>query len=100
MPFYTGKTADGSDMTEVQGIAYMHPNEKEWSSTPYPKSVYRKHNDTEEKRTERESRLYWAIYDHITGKRTFRDEYVLVLEKKSTLSKAQREYLINMFENK
>jgi hypothetical protein len=35
MPFYTGKTADGSDMEEVQGM-YISENGEEWSNRPYP----------------------------------------------------------------
>jgi|GEM_PF-2987780 len=35
MPFYTGKTKDGSDMQEVQGM-YISENGMEWSNKPYP----------------------------------------------------------------
>ena len=95
MPFYTGKTADGSDMEEVEGM-YLSPNGKEWSSVPY-KYPYIQEN---EKFTDKEHRLYWEIYDYLNGKRSFRDEYNLILEKKSELSKAQRDYLIKQFEQK
>jgi len=40
MPFYTGKTADGSDMEEFKGM-YVSPCGKFWSSQPFnvaPKS--------------------------------------------------------------
>ena len=33
MPFYTGKSADGSDMREVQGM-YTSPNGHYWGSQP------------------------------------------------------------------
>lgn len=35
MPFYTGKTADGSDMREVQGM-HISEDGREWSNQPYP----------------------------------------------------------------
>lgn len=35
MAFYTGKTKDGSDMQEVQGM-YISENGEEWSNKPYP----------------------------------------------------------------
>jgi hypothetical protein len=33
MPFYTGKSADGSDMREVQGM-HTSPNDIYWGSEP------------------------------------------------------------------
>ena len=33
--FYTGRTKDGSDMREVQGM-YISENGNEWSNMPYP----------------------------------------------------------------
>lgn len=41
-----------------------------------------------------DGRLYWICFDHISGKRTFRDEYNLILEKKSTLPSACRNFII------
>lgn len=35
MPFYSGTTADGSDMEEVQGM-YISEDGNEWSNNPYP----------------------------------------------------------------
>ena len=53
MPFYTGRTADGSDMKESTGM-YLHPNGREWSSVPYKikkhhKHVYRQQIDDNQK---------------------------------------------------
>lgn len=39
MPLYFGKSKDGSDMQEFEGM-YVHPNGEEWSNTKYPESVY------------------------------------------------------------
>lgn len=42
MPFYTGKTKDGSDMQEVQGM-YISEDGNQWSNQPYPihRELYR-----------------------------------------------------------
>lgn len=42
MSFYTGKTKDGSDMQEVQGM-YISEDGKGWSNQPYPihRELYR-----------------------------------------------------------
>lgn len=40
------------------------------------------------------ARLHWICFNHIAGKRTFRDEYNLILEKKSTLPAACRKFII------
>lgn len=42
MPFYTGKTKDGSDMQEVQGM-YISEDGNQWSNMPYPihRELYR-----------------------------------------------------------
>ena len=84
MPFYTGSSADGSDMREVEGM-YLHPNGKEFSNMPYHKT--------------KEDRLYEKCYDHIAAnKRTFQDEYDLIKQKKSALSSACRTYFVAEFE--
>jgi len=44
------------------------------------------------------ARLYWKCYNHVAGKRTFRDEYNLILEKKSELPVACRNFIILMSE--
>jgi hypothetical protein len=45
-----------------------------------------------------EQSIRTEIFNHINGTKTMRDEYRLVLEKKSKLSRACRDYLINYFE--
>lgn len=47
MPIFTGKTADGSDMHEVQGM-YVSPCGKYWSSEPYAADLARMIEDHEE----------------------------------------------------
>ena len=80
---FTGKSADGSDMEEVEGV-YMHPDGKQWSSEPWIIT--------------KEDRMYWEIRDHIDGKRSLQDEYDLVKAKKSTLSRALRDFLVKFMD--
>jgi hypothetical protein len=42
MTFYTGRTKDGSDMQEVQGM-YISEDGNQWSNQPYPihRELYR-----------------------------------------------------------
>jgi hypothetical protein len=63
---FTGKSEDGTDMEEV--------------NTPFFPT--------------KEDRMYWEIRDHIDGKRSLQDEYDLVKAKKSTLSRALRDFLV------
>lgn len=39
------------------------------------------------------------VFDHISGKRSLRDEYELILNKKSLLSRRCRDYVVNIIEN-
>ena len=80
---FTGKSADGSDMREVEGV-YVHPDGKQWSSQPWIIT--------------KEDKMYWEIRDHIDGKRSLQDEYDLVKAKKSTLSRALRDFLVKFMD--
>jgi MinD-like ATPase involved in chromosome partitioning or flagellar assembly len=46
----------------------------------------------------KEEILFRKIYNHINGKRSLRDEYNLIIERKSTLTSACRKYLLQKFE--
>jgi hypothetical protein len=83
---YTGKSADGSDMQEVGSGVYTNPeNPSEWSDMPFPPS--------------KEQKMAWEIYDHITAnRRSIRDEYNLIQQKKSTLSKRLRDFVVELIE--
>ena len=80
---FTGKSEDGSDMREVEGV-YVHPDGKQWSSEPWIIT--------------KEDKMYWEIRDHIDGKRSLQDEYDLVKTKKSTLSRALRDFLVKFMD--
>lgn len=53
----------------------------------------------EKSRPTKEERIFDKVYNHIEGKRTLRDEYNLINEKKSTLPKACRDYVVSLFDN-
>jgi hypothetical protein len=83
---YTGKSADGSDMQEVGSGVYTNPeNPSEWSDIPFPPS--------------KEQKMAWEIYDHIAAnRRTLKEEYDLIQQKKSTLSKRLRDFVVELIE--
>lgn len=84
--FLTGKSADGSDAHEVEGL-YVNPeNPDEWGSIPFPPT--------------KEQKMAWEIYDHISAhNRSLKDEYDLVQQKQSTLSKRLRDFVVDLIEN-
>ena len=46
------------------------------------------------KETRRQARLYWKVWNYVKGQgRTLKQEYELIVEKKSKMSRAEREYL-------
>ena len=83
---YTGKSADGSDMKEVGSGVFTNPdNPEEWSNMPYPLS--------------KEQKMAFEIYNHIeVNNRSLKDEYNLVKQKKSTLSRRLRDFVIEIIE--
>lgn len=85
MPIYTGKSADGSDMKEFEGF-HVSPDGKEFSNMPYPKSPL--------------DRCWERIYVHLyQNLRSMRDEYLLIQNKQSLLSRKERDLLVMMVEN-
>jgi hypothetical protein len=47
----------------------------------------------------KEQKMAWEIYDHITAnRRSIRDEYNLIQQKKSTLSKRLRDFVVELIE--
>jgi hypothetical protein len=79
---YTGKSADGSDMYPAQGM-YMSPDGEQWSNQPYTE----------------EDKMWGEIYPYLAyNRRTLRDEYKLIKEKKSPLSRRLRDYVVHLME--
>lgn len=78
----TGKSADGSDAYPAMGV-FVRPDGEEWSSEPYTK----------------EDKMWQALYSELSKRRhSLRMEYNLVLEKKSTLNRRLRDYVIHLME--
>ncbi len=47
----------------------------------------------------KEQKMAWEIYDHIAAnRRTLRDEYNLIQQKKSTLSRRLRDFVVELIE--
>jgi hypothetical protein len=83
MAFYTGKSADGSDMREVKGV-YESPCGTWWSSKPIT----------------REQKAYEMIWNHCERyRKSFRTLYNQVKSgSKENLPKWVRNYVIEIFE--
>ncbi len=99
---YTGKSADGSDMQEVGSGVFTNPdNPEEWSNMPYPlfaQTEIHVGNDYWINRS-KEQKMAFEIYNHIeVNNRSLKDEYNLVKQKKSTLSRHLRDFVIELIE--
>ena len=91
---FSGKSRDGSDMKAFRGM-FVSPDGDEWQSHPYTKEQYEQ--DRDDRKLER---IESEIYQHlVANRRSYKDEYDLVLQKKSSLSYRCRMHLIEMFNN-
>lgn len=82
MPFYTGRTADGSDIREVEGGVYVNPNNPdEWSSKAYPG------------KQRRDQSTYDEVIEYMNGRYTLSDVYKQVIDKICPLSKRCRDFV-------
>lgn len=80
---YTGKSADGSDAYPAQGM-FVSPDGSQWSNQPYTK----------------EDKMWQELYPHLAKNlRSLKDEYELILQKKSTLSSRLRNYVKHLMIN-
>lgn len=74
---FTGKSEDGSDAYPSMGM-FVSPNGQQWSNKPYTK----------------EDRMWQELYPHLAKNlRSLKDEYELILQKKSNLSSRLRNYV-------
>jgi hypothetical protein len=91
MPIYTGKSKDGWDMHEAQGM-YMSPDGKHWGSEPftYEQAQHDRANKVIEGKYEA-IRQYLKRYDI-----SIYQAYDEVLEKKSKLSCKLRNFVLNL----
>ena len=79
---YSGKSADGSDMYPVKGV-YVSPDGNEWSNMPYTK----------------EDKLWEELYPYLAKNLiSLEDEYKLVLNKQSKLSRRLRDGVKHLIE--
>jgi len=77
---FTGKSADGSDAYPAKGV-YLSPDGKEWSNMPYTK----------------EDKMWEALYPELAKRlHSLEMEYELILQKKSTMSRRHRDYVVHL----
>jgi len=82
MTIYTGKSADGSDMYPAQGV-FVSPDGQEWSNMPYTK----------------EDKMWIELYPYLAKNlRSLKDEYGLIQQKKSGLSRRLRDFVVHLME--
>ena len=74
----TGRCEDGSDSYPAMGV-FTSPDGEEWSNKPYTK----------------EDKMWEKVYNHLSKNlRTLRDEYEMIMDKKSTLPRVLRDYIV------
>ena len=78
----TGKSADGSDAYPAQGV-FVSPDGEQWSNMPYTK----------------EDKIWQELYPYLAKNlRSLKDEYELIKQKKSQLSRRLRDFVIYLME--
>mgnify|MGYP003511826203 CR=1 FL=1 len=85
MPFYTGKSADGSDMKEFEGMFVNPDNDQEWSNTPY-------HSQQKQINVKNE------VLDYMNGRFTLNDVRGQIINKKCLLSTRCRDYVMSHYD--
>lgn len=82
---YTGKSADGSDMMEMGAGVYEY-GDGQWGNIPLPGS--------EHVRTKLDRMIEELAAHLVDNERTVEEEYALIQQKKSQLSKRMRDFVV------
>lgn len=94
MPFFTESSSDGSDARRVWGVFTNPNNDNEWSTEPYnegQKAFVREDN--------RQYRLKMSVVNYMKeNELSLEDVKDLILNKKSSLSKTQRDYVMEHYD--
>ena len=91
MAIFTGKSADGSDMKELQGVVYVNPdNPDEWSNKPYT------FEGTKEDRSLQ--RTYDEVMEYMDGRFTLDDVYQQIVNKTIQKSKRFRDFVLSHYD--
>lgn len=80
MPIYRGRSADGSDMEEVEGVLYVNR-----SSKPYPEQ-------------QRFFNMKNILLNYMNGRYTLDDVYKQIKNKTCPLSRSVREYVLSHYD--
>lgn len=82
MPIYYGKSADGSDMKEFEGL-YVNPNNpSEWSNKRYHDKIL---NSKE------------RVIKYMNGRLCLKDVYNQIINKVCLLSKRDRDFVLSHY---
>jgi hypothetical protein len=82
--FFTGKSADGSDLRPAHGMFINPNNPNEFSNMPY---------DKEQKQNLNDFNMFYDIRDKISG--TYLEEAEKIKNKTSKLTRSEREFVLN-----
>ena len=88
----TGKSKDGSDAKQVEGVYIDPDNTNIWRSEPYPKQL-----KILRKMAKRE-RVYNEVLDYMDGKYTLNDVYLQIQNKVCPLSVRCREFVLEHYD--
>lgn len=95
---FTGSTVDGSDI--LQTGMYLHPNGTSLSNMPWSDEVWAKYEDEEQRKARKEADRLEKLHKSIPQRDSWLEEYKLIKAKKSTLSRAQRDYIVQFIESR
>ena len=93
MPIYHGKSADGSDMREWDGVFVNPQNPDQWSAAPYNKE-----QSNSKKESDRNFRIRQSVQEYMNGKFCLDDVKKQIEEKKCPLSKTQRDWVMDHYD--
>lgn len=86
MPLYTGKSADGSDMTEVEGFFINPDNPDEFSSNPYPAQ-------------RRLMNIQRRLSNYMSDKYSLNDVYNQIKEHNCPIPAIVKQYVLSHYDN-
>jgi len=94
MPIYTGRSADGWDAREVQGM-FISEDGETWSNEPFTQEQIQ--SDREYKRI---TKIIDEIHLVMSGKFTIQDIYNKIINKQPTMLSARcKQYVINLIKH-
>ena len=91
MAIFTGRSADGSDMKEVQGVIYVNPNNPdEWSNKPYGFEGTSRDRSLQ--------RTYDEVIQYMNHRFTLDDVYHQIVNRTLKKSKRFRDFVLSHYD--